>query len=354
MLGFLLTAAIAFQDALPIAVMAQPLSISEKETTAGESLLHGSVCQALPGEWAGRWQGQVQLQEEKLAGNASQNQLSAAAVDFNLQLEAAKTGSQVFHLGVEQLSSGTDSTENRQDASRQQGPEPDIIFWHDHSHGHALFRNGASVVIQGNGARAVQGNGGSADQNGISYNNGGIVFNGATTFHGHYFKADEQLTSNKNTAIQTDRLDIDGATMYPAGTPIQVKGNHESGYLINCLRGSNLQPAKGAGSENQSVSPLELIGNKTKILEMETTVISAGVFDQNSLAALLDKTGITCGYQRNQIRYTALSPQRMLVQATITNYRTDWTLQQVFTVSGYLRKELNAEGLPVDQPSLSD
>jgi hypothetical protein len=372
----------AFQDIAYSPVKADSAADVDAKTRPAEPSLRGFVSQALPGEWVGDWQGPVRLKEEKLKGstannqlgghvnnsqlngNAETNQSSESAVQVNLQLETAKMGSQIFNLRVEQLSGGTNTDQSARGTNhnKQQEPEPDIIFWHDANQGHLLIQNGAGIVIHGNtsfglppgsppnpytatpagpnsgprneAAPAAPG----AGRDGISYNNGGIVFGGQTEFHGHYFKADDQLAINDRTTVKTDRLDLDGTTRYPSGTPVQLRGSHESGYLINSLRGDSLAPKSDREVENGPASPVELLGAKTKVLRSETVGVAAGVFDQKSLAALIGKNGVTNGYQQTVIRYTALSPQRMFVQGSITNYRLDWSLDKEFSASGYLQR----------------
>jgi hypothetical protein len=381
----------AFQDIVYSSVKAEPAPDDGAQARGGEPSLQGSVSQTLPGEWAGDWRGPVRLKQERLKGgvdssrldgktnknqldgNADTNPPSEAPVLINLQLETAKMGSQVFNLRVEQLSGGTDTEQSRHSTNRnskQQEPEPDIIFWHDANQGHLLVQNGASIVIHGNGNGTIGSTPGSAanpNQNagspsantpgpkagprndsapapsgtgrdGISYNNGGIVFGGQTEFRGHYFKADDQLAINDRTTVKTDRLDIDGTTRYPAGVPVQLRGSHESGYLINSLRGDCLDPKSNPVIESGPASPVELLGANTKVLRSEVIAVSAGVFDQKSVSALIGKNGVTSGYQQTLIRYTALSPERMFVQGSITNYRLDWSLDKEFSASGYLER----------------
>jgi hypothetical protein len=372
----------AFQDIVYSSVKAEPAAVADSKTTSLDRPLRDSVSQALPGEWAGDWQGHVRLKQERLKGNIDNNQLKGnidknqltgntdinqspeSPVQINLQLETAKMGSQVFNLRVEQLSAGTDTGQSGHGTSdnKQQDPEPDIIFWHDANQGHLLVQNGASIVIHGNGAidsqpgspanpyaatrprvnpaarNAPTSGSAGTGRDGISYNNGGIVFGGQTEFRGHYFKADDQLSINNHTTVQTDRLDIDGTTRYPAGAPVQLRGSHESGYLINSLRGDSLDPKSNQAIDSGPASPVELLGANTKVLRSAVSAVSQGVFDQKSLSALIGKNGVTNGYQQTLIRYTALSPERMFVQGTITNYRLDWSLDKEFSASGYLQR----------------
>jgi hypothetical protein len=374
--------AAAFQDIVYSSVKAEAPAVADSKTTSLDPPVRDSVSQALPGEWAGDWQGNVRLKQERLKGNIDNNQLRGgidknqltdnaninqspeSPVQINLRLETAKMGSQVFNLRVEQLSGGTDTGQSGHGTSRnkQQEPEPDIIFWHDAKQGHLLVQNGASIVIRGNGAIDSQPgspanpyaatapgvNAGARNaptsglvgtgRDGISYNNGGIVFGGQTEFRGHYFKADDQLSINDRTTVKTDRLDIDGTTRYPGGAPVQLRGSHESGYLINSLRGDSLDPKSNREIESGPASPVELLGANTKVLHAEVIAVSQGVFDQKSLSALIGKNGVTNGYQQTLIRYTALSPERMFVQGTITNYRLDWSLDKEFSASGYLQR----------------
>jgi hypothetical protein len=274
-----------------------------------------------------------------------QNQyLTGKTAKMSLKLSGGDDGSKIPEISV---------TDN----GRRGDISPDIIFFRSGENGHLWVLPGAHIVERGeNGVGDVHigGNvyigdgvhigkpwsGASADssinrgQPLIDYHNSGITFGGPTSFNGRYFRSDDSLRIDRGTTITTDRVDIGAAKMYTNGQTIDVSGSSTSGYVIK-RTSDNTSPGTGHGDGGANTLPQELLRNE-RIANSSTVMVAPGIFDQRTLSPIQSPDGRIVGYREMVARYSALGPDKMLVQISVSN--PDKKDSQGFTMSGYLNK----------------
>jgi hypothetical protein len=338
----------------------------------------------MPANWTGLWKGQVQMQA--LQGQTSLFKTSTA--DLTLDLSASKNGKtdvkQLLVSNVREdktsLSAGAnadDQDENKLKKMNGGGDDdgdPDIIFQHDGNHSTMVIKNGAHVHVHGSmlagvepgssasiyvggsppdlsntdgidGGRTTVRTGGGA----IDYNQGGIVFGGPTEFEGRHFRSDAAIDVAHNAAtIRAGRIDIAGHTVHPGGTVV-LEGDRHAGYMINDLGSAgpidvSTLPliANGAVAVTAATAPpagavqYQLLGSSQKLLKNALQAINANTIGQQTMIPLLDASGKISGYQQTSMRYTAVAPDRMLVQIGVNNYSPSYKLTKQFEISGYI------------------
>jgi len=315
-------------------------------------LMQGKACNSLPRQWQGVWHGTLGHNEPDLVGQTStadarNPHLTGQGAKVALNLAAVKEGSEIEELSV--------TDERRQQSGAD--PTPDIIFFHDGGNGHLLVLPGArihthtqhgDVYIGGNGVELIGDNvvigspnsSSPAAQNPmnrqINYNNGGIQINGPTTFNDRYFKADERIKVADGTQITAGRVDISSAKMYPHGQTIDVIGSSTSGYTVTRLPA--LIPDTSDSSAQTIASPPYDMLKDAHPANSTTVMVAPGIYDQCTLSPIQAPDGSIAGYREMLARYTALGPDKMLVQISVGN--PGQSASPDFSISGYLRKKL--------------
>jgi hypothetical protein len=299
-------------------------------------LMQGNATESLPQQWRGVWKGDVRVGDASLmkeiptTDNASQY-LHGKAAQLSLNLGKENDDMQIPELTVSDKARGAD-------------PTPDIIFFHSGSHGHLWVLPGAHIfehdadgthsiaiggnVFVGDGVHFGSSFGGGAPQ--IQHNNGGITFGGSTTFNDRYFKADDRTQFNDVSTITAGRVDLGAAKMYPNGQTIEVSGSSNDGYRL--ARPQN-QSSQGAASPTNSLAHDTL--KDAHPANSVTVMIAPGVYDQRTISPVESPDGKIVGFREMVARYTALSPDRMLVQISVANPDQTGT----FSMSGYLLRQ---------------
>jgi len=313
-------------------------------------LMQGSACKSLPTQWQGVWKGSVRVNEPDLVKEtplAAQRKplLNGNAARMSLKLGNDDGDMPIPELTVTDLGGGND-------------PSPDIIFFHSGTNGHLWVLPGAHIFergVAGTGDVSIGGNvfigdgvhvgrpsmGTPEDQRSmnqgssrIEYNNSGITFGGATTFNDRYFKADERLQVNNGTTITAGRVDLDAAKMYPNNQTIEVSGGSNTGFIIGRpLRGGDPDNSSAAGASNLPQAMLK----DAHPARSTTVMVAPGVFDQRTLSPVQTPEGRFIGYREMVARYSALAPDKMLVQISVSN--PGQNASHGFSMSGYLNKE---------------
>ncbi len=313
-------------------------------------LMKGNACRSLPEQWKGVWNGSVRLndapllKETPLAGPNNQY-LTGKAAKMSLKVSGDNDGLRIPEISV---------TDN----SRRGDISPDIIFFRSGENGHLWVLPGAHIVEHGeNGVGDVHigGNvyigdgvqigkpwsGASADPNSINreqplinYHNNGITFGGPTSFNGRYFRADDSLRIDRGTTVTTDRVDIGAAKMYTNGHTMDVSGSPTSGYIIK-RTSDGASPGNGRGSGGANNLPNELLRDG-RIAESSTVMVAPGIYDQRTLSPIQSPNGTIVGYREMVARYSALGPDKMLVQISVCD--PDKNNTKGISISGYLTK----------------
>lgn len=186
------------------------------------------------------------------------------------------------------------------------------------------------------GPQNMQSEGSNAEP--VNYDNGAIVANGMTHFHGRYFKSDDRISLN-SARIDAGRIDIGSATTRPNNTPVYVSGDNRSGFLLNDLRGGTAYWNNLGQTTVPPAQTVQLVGTSTKNLGTEIIRVGPGIFDVKTTSSLLDQNGLSVGMQQVVTRFTALSSGKMMVQSTILNYDKNSRLQNSFAASGFLGRQ---------------
>ncbi len=307
-------------------------------------LMQGKACDSLPSQWQGTWHGALERNERRLSRETpaadARLLLSGEGAKASVKLVATTGGSNIAELEV---------VDNRR--AREGDANPDIIFFHTGKNGHLLILPGArmhthtqhgDVYVGGNGTELIGDNvrigssvntgPGVSSQPQINYNSGGIQINGPTEFHDRFFKADERIGVNNTTQISAGRVDLGPAKMYPQGQTINVTGAADSGFTIT--RPGAASPAASPSTTITSM-PYDMLSNANPS-QTKTVMIAPGVYDQLSFSPIENPDGTTTGYREMLARYTALSPDKMLVQIFVGSVGPHSPAE--FTMRGYLQK----------------
>ncbi len=337
----------------PLATLSQVEQFSAGKDAGAPSsipLMQGNACRSLPEQWKGLWKGSVRVNEAPLIRETptidQQNQiLTGKTARMSLKLSGDNDGSKIPEISVTDNGRGGDIS-------------PDIIFFRSGENGHLWVLPGAHIIEHGeNGVGDVHigGNvyigdgvhigkpwsGTSADPNSINrgqplidYHNSGITFGGPTSFNGHYFRADDSLRIDRGTTITTNRVDIGAAKMYTNGQTMDVSGSPTSGYIIK-RTSDGASPENGRGSGGANNLPNQLLRNE-RIAESSTVMVAPGIYDQRTLSPLQSPNGTIVGYREMVARYSALGPDKMLVQISVSD--PDKNNTKGISMSGYLTK----------------
>jgi hypothetical protein len=319
-------------------------------------LLKGNECLSLPEQWKGVWNGSVQLNDTPLVRQTpsldqQNNYLTGKTAKMSFKLTAENEGPKIPVITVTE-------------PSRQNDLSPDIIFFRTGDNGHLWVLPGASIVERGeNGVGDVHIGGNvfigdgvhigtrtsvntvSANptlanpslNNGqpplIDYHNSGITFGGPTSFNGRYFRADNALSIENGTTIRTNRVDIGSAKMSTNRTTVDVSGTPSSGYIVNRIANpATTGNARGTGVGNLADAAVK----DGRIARTYTVMVAPGVYDQRTMSPIENPNGTISGYREMVARYTALSPDKMLVQISISSPNPR---DKGLSMSGYLTKD---------------